>query len=214
MTKTQPTPIATPPTEQATEGGVTTERDVRCHVPAVAQGETPHEVACRLLNESDPNNVDKWREVNAVEAIITPLVKELNEAKAERDQARQDLEERCAENDRERAAHLQAYQAVTRERDEARQWLAERPSTELYDRAVARNVELCHRLAAVEFEFAADHNQLEIERLAAESELAELRKDRETLKRLRTMAKNADNISLGASIRHADAARNQQEGRG
>lgn len=98
-----------------------------------------------------------------MDAEIAMLTADLFRATSERDQARQDLEERCAENDRERAAHSQAYQAAVEERDEARQWLAERPSTELYDRAVARNEELCSKLTAVE------------------SELAELRKDRELL---------------------------------
>lgn len=147
---------ATPPTEQATEGGVTTERDVRCHVAAPAQGETPHKVACRLLNESDPNNVDKWREVNAVEAIITPLVRELNEAKADVLRGIQRDAARLVE-DTARAGELatlrQSVARLTQERDEARdQW---------------RMSSVCRELQA--------------KLTAAESELAELRKDRERL---------------------------------
>lgn len=54
-----------------------------------------------------------------MDAEIAMLTADLFHATRERDQARQDLEERCAENDRERAAHLQAYQEAVKERDGA-----------------------------------------------------------------------------------------------
>lgn len=204
MTKTQPTTAPTPPESGRHDGRPADEPlDLRLPAPqsAPAQGETPriyeaclnwdntgdyrkrlvsveyYEQLKRELNEAKTlyaAALDTLKDMSAqvaqltgaqdrMDAEIAMLTADLFRATSERDQARQDIEERCAENDRERAAHLQAYQEACKERDAARRD---------YDKKT-------HDL----------YNQL----TAAESELAELRLDRE---RLDWLEKNAAELRV------------------
>lgn len=269
----EPEATANPPTEQATEEGVTTERDVRNHVAAVAQGETPriyeaclnwdntgdyrkrlvsveyYEQLKRELNEAKTlyaASLDTLKDMSAkvvqligaqdrMDAEIAMLTADLFRATSERDQARQDLEERCAENDRERAAHLQAYQEACEERDAARAKLG---GAVMFGAVGGRLMTRIFEAADMSLENATD---VELQLVRLLSELAELRKDRERLDWLDAeREKNAialDGIAKRGLMKESrwaihiqgrgfvahqetgiraaiDAARNQQEGRG
>lgn len=176
-------PTATPPTEQATEGGVTTERDVRCHVAAVAQGETPRTPPDWA--QTPEREVQYWRTLAVDQSRILNRCMEAAGMPGDA----------CGYALWDKITHFQRTISELWKWSENQKSVHERELNEakarhdrISNQLIGKVLTLRRQLAQVEKERDAArrdydekthdlYNQL----TAAESELAELRKDRERL---------------------------------